>query len=131
MTSRHGTSFSLTTTIKLSNFAGSSLRDVCPDLLFASKPRYWITTTDPPSPERSTFEKELFALGTGICEITEWEVPYGNVEIEELQEKLMRGEYPHISEDNPAQHIIQGLWNLDYGSVQQAADALRNLIATT
>ncbi|KAF5244908.1 hypothetical protein FOXYS1_15221 [Fusarium oxysporum] len=117
--------------VKLSDFAGSSLRDVYPDLLFACEPRYWIPTTDPPSPERSTFEKELFALGTGICEITEWEVPYGNVEIEELQEKLMRGEYPHVSEDNPAQHIIQGLWNLDYSSVQEVADALRNLVATT
>lgn len=80
--------------IKLSDFAGSSLRDVYPDLLFACEPRYWIPTTDPLSPERSTFEKELFALGTGICEITEWEVPYGEIEIEELQEKLMRGEYP-------------------------------------
>ncbi|KAM0079923.1 hypothetical protein ACKRZS_007944 [Fusarium odoratissimum] len=116
--------------IKLSDFAGSSLCDVYPDLLFACEPRYWIPTTDPPCLERSTLEKELFALGTGICEITEWEVPYGNVEIEELQEKLMRGEYPHVSEDNPAQHIIRGLWKLDYSSVQEVADALRKLIAT-
>ncbi|SCO82600.1 uncharacterized protein FRV6_06813 [Fusarium oxysporum] len=57
--------------IKLSDFAGSSLRDVYTDLLFACEPRYWIPMKDPPSPERSTFEKELFALGTGICEITE------------------------------------------------------------
>ncbi|EXL93208.1 kinase-like domain-containing protein [Fusarium oxysporum II5] len=116
--------------IKLSDFAGSSLCDVYPDLLFACEPRYCIPTTDPPCPGRSTFEKELFALGTGICEITEWEVPYGNVEIEELQEKLMRGEYPHVSEDNPAQHIIRGLWKLDYSSVQEVADALRKLMAT-
>ncbi|KAI1016918.1 hypothetical protein LB504_007160, partial [Fusarium proliferatum] len=106
--------------IKLSDFAGSSLRDVYPDLLFACNPRYWIPTTDPPSPERSTFEKELFALGTGICEITEWEVPYGEIEIEELQE----------NEDNPARYVIQGLWNLDYTSVKDVADALRRLTAT-
>ncbi|KAI1067515.1 hypothetical protein LB506_003855 [Fusarium annulatum] len=116
--------------IKLSDFAGSSLRDVYPDLLFACEPRYWIPMTDPSSPERSTFEKELFALGTGICEITEWEVPYGEIEIEELQEKLMRGEYPHLNEDNPARHVIRGLWNLDYASVQEVADALRKLIDT-
>jgi serine/threonine protein kinase len=77
--------------IKLSDFAGSSLRDVYPDLLFACEPRYWIPATDPPSPERSRFEKELFALGTGICEITEWALPYGEIEVEELQERLMRG----------------------------------------
>ncbi|KAF5254130.1 hypothetical protein FANTH_1012 [Fusarium anthophilum] len=116
--------------IKLSDFAGSSLRDVYPDLLFVCEPRYWIPTADPPSPERSTFEKEMFALGTCICEITEWEVPYGEIEIEELQEKLMRREYPHVSEDNPAQHIIRRLWRLDYSSVQEVADALRNIIAT-
>ncbi|KLO81378.1 Uncharacterized protein LW93_8087 [Fusarium fujikuroi] len=116
--------------IKLSDFAGSSLRDVYPDLLFACEPHSWIPTTDPPSPERSKLEKELFALGTGICEITEWEVPYGEIEIEELQEKLMRGEYPHVSEDNPTRHVIWGLWHLDYTSVQEAADALRILIGT-
>ncbi|KAH7213162.1 hypothetical protein DER44DRAFT_838808 [Fusarium oxysporum] len=102
----------------LQDFAGSSLRDVYPDLLFACEPRYWIPTTDPPCPERSTFEKEF------------WDVPYCNVEIEELQEKLMRGEYPHITEDNPAQHIIRGLWKLDYSSVQEVADALRKLMGT-
>ncbi|KAF5632056.1 TKL kinase [Fusarium sp. NRRL 52700] len=117
--------------IKLSDFAGSTLRDVYPDILFACEPRYWIPTTYDSCPERSTFEKEMFALGTGICEITEWEVPYGEIEIEELQEKLMRGEYPRVSEDNPAQQIIRGLWNLDYSSVQEVVDALRNVIATT
>ncbi|KAF4414936.1 TKL kinase [Fusarium acutatum] len=116
--------------IKLSDFAGSSLRDVYPDLLFACEPRYWIPTTDPPSPERSTAEKELFALDTGVCKITEWEVPYGEVEIEELQEKLMRGEHPRVSEDNSARYVIQGLWNLDYTSVEEVADALRRFIAT-
>ncbi|KAF4969953.1 hypothetical protein FZEAL_10136 [Fusarium zealandicum] len=87
-----------------------------------------IPKTNPPSPERSIFDKELFALGTGICEITKWSVPYGDLEIEALQEKLMHGEYPHLSEDNPARHMIQRLWNLDYVSVQEVSDALRKLV---
>jgi serine/threonine protein kinase len=115
--------------IKLSDFAGSSLRGVYPDLLFTCEPRYWIPTTDPPGPEKSRFDKELFALGTGICEITEWALPYGEIEIEELQEKLMRGEYPHLSEDNPAKHIVRRLWNLDYTSVKEVADDLRKAIS--
>ncbi|KAL5603296.1 hypothetical protein FOBRF1_010829 [Fusarium oxysporum] len=77
----------------------------------------------PLAQKEARLRRNLFALGTGICEITEWDVPYCNVEIEELQEKLMRGEYPHITEDNPAQHIIRGLWKLDYSSVQEAAKA--------
>jgi serine/threonine protein kinase len=92
--------------IKFSDFAGSSLRGVYPDLLFACKPRYWIPDTNPPSQGRSIFEKKLFALGTCICEITEWSVPYGELEIEDLQKKLMNGEYPHLSEDNPARHVV-------------------------
>jgi serine/threonine protein kinase len=113
--------------IKLSDFAGSSLRGVYPDVLFTCEPRYWIPDTHPASPEKSRFEKELFGLGTGICEITEWAVPYGEIEIEELQEKLMSGEYPHLSKDNPAKYIIRGLWNLDCTSVKEVSTALRKL----
>ncbi|RYC81645.1 hypothetical protein BFJ63_vAg15452 [Fusarium oxysporum f. sp. narcissi] len=114
--------------MKLCDFAGSTLHGVYPDLLFTCEPCYWIPNTDPPSPERSVFEKELFALGTGICEITEWSVPYGEIGIGELQEKLMKGKYPHLSGENPARHVIQKLWNLEYTSAQEVADALRELV---
>ncbi|CAG1994344.1 unnamed protein product [Fusarium graminearum] len=115
--------------IKLSDFAGSSLRGIYPDVMFACEPRYWIPSTDPPSPEKSRFEKELFALGTGICEITEWAVPYGKIEVEELQEKLIHGEYPHLSEDNLAKHVIRGLWNLEYTSIEEVPNDLRKLLS--
>lgn len=113
--------------IKLSDFAGSSLRDVYPELLFSCEPRYWAPDTTPPSPAKDVFAKELFALGTGICEITEWAVPYGTLDIDELQKKLMGGEYPHVSQDNPAGSIIRKLWDSGYGSVKEAADALREV----
>ncbi|KAF5676557.1 tkl kinase [Fusarium heterosporum] len=114
--------------IKLSDFAGSSLKGIYPEVMFACEPRYWIPSTNPPTPEKSRFEKEIFALGTGICEIMEWAVPYGEIEVEELQQKLMDGVYPHVSEDNPAKDVIQGLWKLEYGSVQDVSGALRKLI---
>lgn len=114
--------------IKLSDFAGSSLRGVYSELLFSCEPRYWVPDTTPPSPAKDFFAKELFALGTGICEITEWAVPYGTLEIEDLQEKLMKGEYPHVSEDNPAIFIIRKLWNSGYSSAKEAADALREVV---
>ncbi|KAF4948551.1 hypothetical protein FGADI_9546 [Fusarium gaditjirri] len=113
--------------MKLCDFAGSTLHDVYPDLLFTCEPRYWIPDMNPLSLEKSIFEKELFALGTGICEITEWSVPYGEIEIDELQEKLIKGKYPDLSEDNPARHVIQKLWNLEYASVREVADALCKL----
>lgn len=115
--------------IKLSDFAGSSLRDVYPELHFTCEPRYWVPETTPPTPTKDVFAKELFALGTGICEITEWAVPYGELEIEELQERLMKGEYPHVSEDNPVGSIIRKLWHSGYSSAKEAADALREVAA--
>ncbi|KAI0473544.1 kinase-like protein [Xylariaceae sp. FL0804] len=115
--------------IKLSDFAGASLRDVYPEILFTCEPRYWAPRSTPPSPVQDVFAKELFALGTGICEITEWAVPYGKIEIDELQERLGKGEYPHVSKDNPAGCIIRRLWNSVYSSAKEAADALREVSA--
>ncbi|KAH6696924.1 kinase-like domain-containing protein [Plectosphaerella plurivora] len=115
--------------IKLSDFAGSSLQDVYPELLFSCEPRYWVPTTNPPTPTKDIFAQELFALGTSICEITEWAVPYGEIEIEELQERLRKGEHPHVGEDNPAKSIIRKLWDSDYSSAKEAAEALREVSA--
>lgn len=116
--------------VKLSDFAGSSLKGVHEDLLFTCEPRYWIPDADSEGeiPDRTVFEKEMFALGTCICEITEWAVPYGEIEIEELQEKLMNGEYPHVSGDNPAKHLILKLWAFNYSSAQEVSDDLGKLV---
>ncbi|KAL2756697.1 hypothetical protein ACRALDRAFT_1062392 [Sodiomyces alcalophilus JCM 7366] len=73
---------------------------------------------------------ELFALGTAICEITEWALPYGPIEVDELQQKLQQGEYPHVSEDSPVRDVIQKLWRFEYGSAQEVADALKWSLAT-
>ncbi|KAH7164719.1 kinase-like domain-containing protein [Fusarium sp. MPI-SDFR-AT-0072] len=92
--------------IKLCDFAGSILKDKFPELLF-------------------TCEPQLFALGTAICGITEWTVPCAPIEIEELQQKLLDGEYPHVGDSNPVKHVIQKLWNFEYNSAQGAVEALR------
>lgn len=47
---------------------------------------------------RRILEKEPFALDTSICEITEGTIPYGPIEIDELQQKLMDGEYPYVDD---------------------------------
>ncbi|KAM0332286.1 hypothetical protein ACHAQA_002562 [Verticillium albo-atrum] len=115
--------------IKLGDFAGSSLRDVYPELLLSCEVRYWAPTTTPPSPAKDVFAEELFALGTGICEITEWALPYGKVEENEVQKRLLKGEFPHVSEDNPVGSIIRKLWDSGYSSAKEAADDLREVSA--
>ncbi|KAH6983686.1 kinase-like domain-containing protein [Ilyonectria sp. MPI-CAGE-AT-0026] len=111
--------------IKLCDFAGSSLKGTYPELLFSYEPRYWVPGPDEEAPAGGTLAMELFALGTAICEITEWAVPYGSIGIEELQQKLLDGEYPHVTENNPVRGIIQKLWHFEYGSAQEVVDALK------
>ncbi|KAI0543267.1 kinase-like domain-containing protein [Xylaria digitata] len=111
--------------IKLCDFAGSSLQGIYPELLFLYELRYCVPGPDNEAPAEGTLAMELFALGTAICEITEWVVPYGSIEVEELQQKLLDGEYPHITENNPVRDVIQKLWHFEYGSAQEAVDALK------
>lgn len=74
---------------------------------------------------------ELFTLGTAICEIIEWAVPYGSIEVDELQQTLLDGVYPHVTESNHVRDIIQKLWHLEYGSAQEVADALKMVYNNT
>ncbi|KAF4341361.1 TKL kinase [Fusarium beomiforme] len=71
--------------IQLYDFTGSTLKDKFPEILFACEPRYWVPGPQKDSGTKTIFEKDLFALGTAICEITEWTVPYGLIEVEEVQ----------------------------------------------
>jgi serine/threonine protein kinase len=114
--------------IKLCDFAGSILKDRFPELLFTCEPRCWVPGREEDSATRSILEKELFALGTAICEITEWTVPYGPIEIEELQQKLMDGEYPYVDNSNPVKGVSQKLWHFEYNSAQEAVEALRTAL---
>ncbi|KAH7481545.1 hypothetical protein FOMA001_g8581 [Fusarium oxysporum f. sp. matthiolae] len=116
--------------IKLCDFAGSILKGKFPELLFTCEPRCWVPGPEGDSTTRSILEKELFALGTAICEITEWTVPYGPIEIEELQQKLMDGEYPYIGDSNHVKDVIKKLWHFEYSSAQEAVEALRTALDT-
>ncbi|RKK20043.1 hypothetical protein BFJ68_g1815 [Fusarium oxysporum] len=117
--------------IKLCDFAGSILKGKFPELLFTCEPRCWVPGSEGDSTTRSIVEKELFALGTAICEITEWTVPYGPIEIEELQQKLMDGEYPYVGDSNHVKDVIKKLWHFEYSSAQEAVEALRTALIDT
>ncbi|SCO77993.1 uncharacterized protein FRV6_02205 [Fusarium oxysporum] len=117
--------------IKLCDFAGSILKGKFPELLFTCEPRCWVPGSEGDSTTRSILEKELFALGTAICEITEWTVPYGPIEIEELQQKLMDGEYPYVVDSNHVKDVIKKLWHFEYSSAQEAVEALRTALIDT
>lgn len=77
-------------------------------------------------------QRELYALGSAIYEITEWKCPYAdvadrmNVNIWAIVEG---GTMPQLSEDNVARDIILGCWENRYTSsahVSESLEALRN-----
>ncbi|EJT71453.1 serine/threonine protein kinase [Gaeumannomyces tritici R3-111a-1] len=76
--------------------------------------------------------RELFALGSAICEITEWTVPYGpehEVTYEEVQAMLLAGEWPDISLDNPAEDIIRRCWDYQYVAASEIVEDLESIIS--
>ncbi|SCV28882.1 uncharacterized protein FFB14_02100 [Fusarium fujikuroi] len=117
--------------VKLGDFAGSILKGRFPEVLFTCEPRCWVLGLEGDSTTRSILEKELFALGTAICEITEWTVSYGPIEIDELQQKIMDGEYPYVDDSNPVKHVIQKLWHFEYSSAQEVVEAPRTVLIDT
>lgn len=108
--------------IKLSDFGGSGNLETDDDSMVAYEARY-----DPPVKfthgEISMMAREIFALGTAVCEITEWRVPYGTSrdDEEELNPRMRRGELPDLSPDNPAKQVIMKCWT-EYPSVSESWD---------
>lgn len=92
--------------INLCDFAGSRLKNTFPELLFSYEPRYWAAGPEEDAPAKGTLAIELFALGTAICEITKWTVPYGSFEVRKLQQKLLDREYSHVTVSNPVRGIF-------------------------
>ena len=105
--------------IKLSDFGGSGHPETDDEAMVAYENRY-----DPPVKfshgDIPMMAREIFALGTAVCEITEWRVPYGTSidDNKEVYPRLMRGEYPDLSPDNPAKDVIKRCW-AGYSSVSE------------
>ncbi|KAK3945208.1 hypothetical protein QBC46DRAFT_371557 [Diplogelasinospora grovesii] len=56
--------------------------------------------------------RNLVALSTAICEITEWKIPYGNhneVSYDDMKALLAEGTTPELTEGNPAEAVVLGI----------------------
>ena len=105
-------------------FANSYEQDRLSNVVFRCDFRY-----ENPGPYSPTvLEREMFMLGTCICEITEWAIPYGEIDDGKVLMKVIEGEYPHVSEDNPAKGVIEKLWHFKYSSAQEVSDDIRKLV---
>ncbi|KAI8710235.1 Protein kinase domain-containing protein [Fusarium sp. LHS14.1] len=117
--------------VKLGDFADSDGVGAYPRDWYGCEDRYCPPGSD--NPQRhgiGTMNRELFALGSAIYEILEWKVPYGsNTEIEDIvREALSNGEWPELSDDNPAKSIIQKLWGYSYDSSREVVHDLQGLL---
>ncbi|KAK3899995.1 hypothetical protein C8A05DRAFT_17643, partial [Staphylotrichum tortipilum] len=113
--------------VKLCDFAGSGLATVY-DALEQYEIHYC-----PPEPEKenmSTMERELFALGSAIYEITEWKLSYDfKADTEAVNQALARGEWPRLTPGNLAMHTISRCWALELSSAGEIVDALKNVMS--
>jgi serine/threonine protein kinase len=111
--------------LKLCDFAGSRLDGVFDEITFGYELRYRPPIKEAECPKMGSLELEIFALGSAIYEITEWQVPYSAaIDDMAVDKALGRGEWPLLSEKNPAGFIIQECWNFE-SEAQKAAENLR------
>lgn len=111
--------------VKLCDFAGSRLKGVFDDITYQYETRYCPPGPEEDSPAVGTMERELFALGSAIYEITEWNLPYGvKADEEDVDKALGRGEWPELGPDNPAERIIKQCWEFQYSSAREVVSAL-------
>ncbi|KAH6889925.1 kinase-like domain-containing protein [Thelonectria olida] len=117
--------------IKLGDFADSDQMDDYPHDWYGCEIRYCPPGSDRPQCHNiGTMNREMFALGSAIYEISEWKVPYGSeteVSEDEVKEALLAGEWPQLSNDNPTGPIISRLWGYMYESSEQVVNDLRGL----
>jgi serine/threonine protein kinase len=117
---------------KICDFADAALEDRYPEFgPHTYEPRYC-----PPLPykeveEMSMLQRELFALGSAVYEITEWKMPYSHVgEDEHIWDYVEKGNKPAIAEDNVARDIIRRCWDFGYDSAKDVSMDLAALCST-
>ncbi|KAJ3454877.1 hypothetical protein MRS44_013477 [Fusarium solani] len=118
--------------VKLGDFADSDGVGDYPKDWYGCEDRYCPPGSDKPQQHNiGTMDRELFALGSAIYEVLEWKVPYGSrteISDDSVSEALSNGEWPELSEDNPAKSIIQKLWGYSYVSSRDVVHDLQALL---
>lgn len=105
--------------VRLCDFAAAIVPGEYEDITQTYESRYSV-------PEREgsdrAIDEEIFALGSAVYEITEWQMPYGNAADETIVDnKLHRGILPDLRRDNPAAEIIKKCWE---GYYNDSADTV-------
>ncbi|TLD10241.1 hypothetical protein PgNI_05473 [Pyricularia grisea] len=93
--------------LKLCDFASAALENVYPEFgQHTYELLYWPAMTLDDIEQLNMYQKELFALGSAIYEIMEWEKPYAKFDDLEVDRMLCGGQRATISVGNCAGDII-------------------------
>lgn len=68
-------------------------------------------------------QRELYALGSAVFEITAWKYPYAGIS-GDIWDNVESGTMPVIADNNVARDIITRCWNFGYDAAGAVADDL-------
>ncbi|KAL2024565.1 hypothetical protein VTK56DRAFT_7608 [Thermocarpiscus australiensis] len=96
--------------VKLCDFGAATLKDTDFKPFQCYEVRYQLPPRGRDEVELSRMAEELFALGSAIHEVMEWQVPFWDVPEYELDGIYADDKLPELAPDNPAADIIRKCW---------------------
>ncbi|KPM43441.1 hypothetical protein AK830_g3148 [Neonectria ditissima] len=110
--------------LKICDFASSSLENVYPQFgIHTYEPGYCPALPEDEVRTLSMMQRELYALGSAVYEITEWKFPYAEIS-GDIWDIVESGTMPVIADSNVTRDIITRCWNFKYDSAGAVADDL-------
>ncbi|KAF5591019.1 TKL kinase [Fusarium subglutinans] len=110
------------------DFASSALSQTYPEFgPHTYEPAYCPALPEEQVGELSMMQRELYALGSAIYEITEWKFPYAAID-GDIWEIVESGTIPVIGSDNIAGGVIDRCWRFGYDSASVILDDLAALV---
>ncbi|KAK7417669.1 hypothetical protein QQZ08_011555 [Neonectria magnoliae] len=110
--------------LKICDFASSALENVYPQFgTHTYEPGYCPALPEDEVRTLSMMQRELYALGSAVYEITAWKFPYADIS-GDIWDIVESGTMPVIADNNVARDIITRCWNFEYDSAGAVADDL-------
>ncbi|KAF5635883.1 TKL kinase [Fusarium sp. NRRL 52700] len=114
--------------LKICDFASSALSYTYPEIgPHTYEPAYCPALPEEQVGELSMMQRELYALGSAIYEVTEWKFPYAGID-GDIWEIVEAGTIPVIGTENVARGIINRCWEFEYDSASAILADLAALV---
>ncbi|KAF5558857.1 TKL kinase [Fusarium phyllophilum] len=114
--------------LKICDFASSALSQTYPEFgPHTYEPAYCPTLPKEQVGKLSMMQRELYALGSAIYEITEWKIPYADID-GDIWENVEAGTMPVIGNENITGEIINRCWKFEYDSASAVLGDLAALV---